>query len=286
MGQQAEHRDETQNKIDRSYVGGSVVQAGSIVYFIRNGLRRVEVVIGAAVLTALAVLGALLLPAWFSGGSSSAQVPQSGPGHPVADTDTSAWGCRESAVVPGMKITSHGMRPLEKFPRGGVRSSGSTISIVLQGSSDEELILTGARTEVVARHRPAQGLHVVNPCGSDAPQRLFTVDLDQSSAPLKAVPDERPDSGGSPFRGWPYAIKRGDAEYFVVRAQSSGYDTEFRIAVSWRSGDRRGTLRLDDHGKPFRITADTAADQTCIALKDQTMYWLMPAASSMCPEKH
>ncbi|MFE2829365.1 MULTISPECIES: hypothetical protein [unclassified Streptomyces] len=285
MGEQAERRDETKNSVDGSDVGGSVIQAGSIVYFIRNGLRKVEVLVGAAVLTALAVLGGLLLPNWLGGGSSSAQGPPSAPGHPVADTDTSAWNCWESAVVPGMKITSQGLRPLEKFPRGGVRASGSSISIVLQGSNDEELILTGARAEIVARHRPVRGLHVVNPCGSEAPQRLFTVDLDRSSASLKAVPDDRPDTGGSPFRGWPYAIKRGDAEYFVVRAQSTKYDTEFRLAVAWRSGDRSGTLRLDDHGKPFRITADTAADQTCIARKGQAIYWLMPAASSTCPEE-
>ncbi|MFE9812803.1 hypothetical protein ACFYRN_44910 [Streptomyces sp. NPDC005227] len=188
-------------------------------------------------------------------------------------------------TAPGSKSGRTPNGPLENFPRGGIRASGNSISVVLQDSSDEELILTGGRTEVVARRCPVPGLHVVNPCGSDAPQRLFTVELDRSSAPLSPVPDDRPDAGGSPFKGWPYAIKRGDAEYFVVRAQSPRYHTEFRIAVSWRSGDRSGTLRLDDYGKPFRVTADNAADQTCITLKDGAIYWLMPAYSSMCPEE-
>ncbi|GGX94841.1 hypothetical protein GCM10010515_71920 [Streptomyces fructofermentans] len=283
MVHQADSRDGTQNKIDNSDIGGSVIQAGSIFYIVRNGFRRVEVVVGAVFLTALVAAGGILLPTWLDDGKSSAGDGKSAPGRPRADSDTTVWGCRESAVVPGMEITPRGMAPLESFPRGGVKASGSSISIVLQGSSDEELLLTGARAQIVSRHRPVRGLHVGNPCGSDAPRRVFTLDLDQSAAALKAVPDA--EAGAAPFRGWPYAVKRGDAEYFLVKPQSTRYETEFRILLSWRSGGRGGTLVIDDRGKPFRVTASTAAEQTCVTVRDQTMYWLMPADSSSCPDE-
>lgn len=281
MTHQADRRDGTQNKIDDSDIGGSVIQAGSIFYFVRNGLRRAEVIIGGTTLAALVVVSALLLHPWSDGGGSSAEDAVPAPGYPAADTDTTAWDCHDSAVVPGMNITSHGMAPLETFPHDGVRASGSSIRIVLQGSNDEELLLTDARAQIVSRHQPVRGLHVVNPCGSDA-KRVFTLNLDRDAAPMKAVPDREP--GASAFKGWPYAIKRGDAQYFVVQPQSNRYDTEFRILLSWRSGAHHDTLTLDDHGKPFRVTADTAAKQTCITAKDSTNYWLMPANSPTCPK--
>lgn len=174
------------------------------------------------------------------------------------------------------------MAPLPSFPQGGIRASGSSISIVLQGSSDQELLLTGAQAEIVARHRPARGAQVVNPCGSDAPMRLFTVDLDRDAPELKAVPDDRTESGAREFKSWPYAVKHGDAEFFVVRPQSTKYDTEFRLVVFWSSGGHKGRLTLDDQGKPFRVTATSAADSTCVTARKGSGYWLMPADSQTC----
>ncbi|MDT0385974.1 hypothetical protein [Streptomyces dubilierae] len=284
MAHQAESRDSTHNVIGDSEVHGPVVQAGnngSIIYFIRNGLRRADVV-GTVLLTALMITAGLLVPGMLDDDRPAADDAKSTPGKPVADADVTAWGCGESAVVPELKVGAQGMAPLPAFPRGGIRASGSSISIVLQGSSDEELLLTGARAEIITRHRPARGGHIVNPCGSDAPKRVFTVDLDRDAPELKAIPDQSIEAGAREFKSWPYAVKHGDAEYFVVRPQSAKYDTEFRLVLFWSSGGHKGRLTLDDQGKPFRVTATSAADPTCVTVRSESGYWLMPAHSKTC----
>ncbi|MDQ0989086.1 hypothetical protein [Streptomyces sp. V3I7] len=267
--------------------GNDVTQIGNIVLLVRNGLRRAEAVwvVCAALFTVLAIVGGLLVTHAFDDDRPATGDARSAPARPLADADTTAWDCRESAVVPGMKLPAQGMAPLPSFPRGGIRASGSSISIVLQGTSSEELLLTGARAEIVARHRPAHGVHVLNPCGSDTRRRIFTVDLDQKAPALKAIPDQSTEQTAHEFRSWPYAIKQGDAEYFVVLPQSSKFDTEFRLVLFWSSGGHKGRLTVPDHGsKPFRITATSAATPTCVTVREGSGYWLMPGDSKTCSE--
>ncbi|MEU6534556.1 hypothetical protein [Streptomyces sp. NPDC047000] len=263
--------------------GNDVTQIGNIVYLVRNGLRRADVLVVLAVVTVvLVVIGGLLARHTSDGHDAVVGGTRPAPGQPLADADTSAWDCADSAVVPGLKIPAQGMAPLPSFPRGGIQASGNKIGIVLQGTTDEELLLTGARVEIVARHRPARGVHVVNPCGSDAPKRVFTADLDQKAPELKAIPDDTSEQTAREFRTWPYAIKRGDAEYLVLQPRSTSYDTEFRLVFSWSSGGHQGKLTVPDHGRPFRITATSAATPTCVTSRGATGYWLMPGGSTSC----
>ena len=263
--------------------GNDVTQIGTLVYLVRNGLRRADVLVVLAVLSVvLVVVGGLLVKRTSDGDDPAAGGTRSAPGQPLADADTSAWDCADSAVVPGLKVPAQGMAPLPSFPRGGIRASGSSIGIVLQGTTDEELLLTGARVQIIARHRPARGVHVVNPCGSDAPKRVFTVDLDRKAPELKAIPDDTSEQTARGFRTWPYAIKRGDAEYLFLQPRSTGYDTEFRVVISWSSGGHQGRLTVPDHGRSFRITATSAATPTCVTARGSTEYWLMPGGSMSC----
>ncbi|MET7285551.1 hypothetical protein [Streptomyces sp. NPDC005573] len=291
----AERRDRTRrNAIDDSEIHGPVAQAGndvlqigSLVVLVRDGLRRTETVkvVCAVALAVLVIVGGLLATHAFDRGRSASGDAGSAPAGPLADADTTLWDCEQSAVVPGMKMPARGMAPLPSFPPGGIRASGSGIAVVLQGASDEELLITGARAEIVARHPPAHGVHVVNPCGSDSPRRVFTVDLDQKAPELVAVPDTATKGTAGEFRPWPYAVKQGDAEYFLIRPRSVEYDTEFRLVLSWSSGGHKGRLTVTDHGKPFRVTATSAARPTCVTVRAGTGYWLLPGDTKTCLEE-
>jgi hypothetical protein len=290
MAQQEDRRGGTWNGVQDSEVQGNLTQARSIfhVYFGRRW-RKVEIAAG-VVLLVLCVVGV----GWVVGKAGGADRQSPGQSEkPVrkkttinSSVNTSAWGCGESAVVPDLKVGPAGMAVPTRFPEHGIQAGESTISVVLQGSTDEEIILTGARAEIVARRAPSPGTHVINPCGSDVTARVFSVDLDTDNAPLKAIPDDRAEPGQKPFKGWPYAVKRSDAEQFVIRPRVTKQDTEFRVIISWSSGARQDELTLDDNGKPFRFASTTAADALCITTprSGTAQYWLMPQDSPMCPE--
>jgi len=261
---------------------GPVIQGrdiGSVVVHPPRPARRIRkrhLALGAAFLAAQTVTGLYLLH-----GDGESQLS--------ADVETTAWKCPDSAVVPGLRLGADGMRPVREFPKNGVRASG-TFKAVLQGSGDEEFVLTGARVQVVARRSPAHGTHVQNPCGSEVPRRVFDLDLDRPAPQLvpAKVTDDRPDEDGvTNVTDWPYKVRRGDPEYLVIRPKSQRYDTEFRVLLDWTQGGRKGVLVLDDHGKPFRVTATAAADPTCVTVRQDlpgTPYWVVPANSPLCPK--
>ncbi|QNP72099.1 hypothetical protein IAG44_23570 [Streptomyces roseirectus] len=258
---------------------GPVVQAGDIGSVVVHPPRRVRkrhLALGAAFLAALTLTGVYLS----RGGQEETRLG--------ANVETTAWKCEDSAVVPGLRIGADGMAPMQEFPKGGIRASGK-LSVVLQGSGEEELTLTGARVRIVARRPPAHGTHIVNPCGSEVSPRVFDLDLDRPAprlVPAEVTGGPPEEKGSRPISDWPYAVKRGDSEYLVIQPRSRRYDTEFRILLDWTTGARKGVLTLDDHGRPFRVTATTAADPTCVAGRPdrETFYWLMPANSPLCPK--
>ncbi|MFI1415011.1 hypothetical protein ACH4Y0_34530 [Streptomyces sp. NPDC020707] len=272
----------TRNEVNNSDVQGNVTLIGSVFH---SPTRGKAPAFAAAALTLIAAASLYLVfgPSLTAKSKNSERKPAKT--QLRAQASLTNWGCGESAVVPGLKVGPEGMAPLKGFPRTGVHASGGTIEVILQGTTDEELIITDARAEVVKRRAPLRGTHVVSPCGSDAPIRVFDVDLDKENAPLTLLSDGRSPSGQVPRERWKYAVKLGDAETFEIHPHSKTHDVEFQILVAWSSGGKGDVLVLEDEdGKPFRFTSASAAEPLCIASTTAHPYWLFPAASPQCPE--
>ncbi|MET8381347.1 hypothetical protein [Streptomyces microflavus] len=274
----------TRNEVTNSDVRGDVTLVGSIVHSPARGKATVFAA-AALVLIAMAALYMALGPSRTAESAARGAEQKSAKTQLQAQAGLANWGCGESAVVPGLKVGPEGMAPLKGFPRAGVHASGGTIEVVLQGTTDEELIITGAQAEIVKRRAPLRGTHVITPCGSDAPIRVFNVDLDKENAPLTLVSDGRSSSSQAPRERWKYAVKLGDAETFAIHPLLTTHDVEFRIVISWSSGGKDDVFVLEDEdGRPFRFTATSAAEPLCVASTTTQPYWLFPAASSRCPE--
>ncbi|KOX17671.1 MULTISPECIES: hypothetical protein [unclassified Streptomyces] len=259
----------------RGRVYGDVTQIGSVVN--PPPRKRWLFLVGLPVLAVLATVGGVLAARQDDDGKVKTEA--------VAESTTNNWECGDSAVVPGLDVGAGGLPVVRAFPRGGVQADGSVIVAILQGTTREEIILTGARTVVVSRRPPVEGAHLAAVCASDVPVRAFEVDLDVDDSPLVPIPDPRPKAPKKAVTGWPYAIKEGDAEHFVISPKTMKYDTEFRIVVHWSSGGSEGKVVLDDHGKPFRYTATTAADPLCAVPDEDAGYRHLPASSPRCPGK-
>ncbi|MEU3394774.1 transcriptional regulator [Streptomyces albidoflavus] len=131
---------------------------------------------------------------------------------------------------------------------GAVPADEQVVEVTLQGKGSETVVLQALRVRVVRSGEPLAwtdyGTGVG--CGGGVALRAFDVDLDQGSPAARAADGQRP---------FPYKISESDPEMFRVTAHTGGRDVSWYLEVEWSSGERQGVFRVDDRGRPFRISA-------------------------------
>lgn len=130
---------------------------------------------------------------------------------------------------------------------GGVASGSQYIELALQGTGSETVVLKDLNVRVVASEAPLawNDFGTGSGCGGGVTTRAFSVDLDAGR------PDVVPQGGQ---RGFPYSVSESDPEVFYVTANVSEHAVSWYLELEWSSGGREDTLRIDDHGKPFRTS--------------------------------
>ncbi|MEU4927064.1 helix-turn-helix domain-containing protein [Streptomyces yokosukanensis] len=149
---------------------------------------------------------------------------------PPLEQDAPAWVAVHKAVSAG-----------EQFVTFTVQGTGSD-TVVLEGLS----VRMAGRAAPLAWNDYAMGYPGVG-CGGGVPTHSFTVALDALRP--AAVP-------AAGHRGFPFKVSRSDPEVFYVTADASAYDVSWYLELSWSSGTRHGTLRIDDDGRPFRTSGN------------------------------
>ncbi|MFD7435926.1 hypothetical protein [Streptomyces sp. NPDC059861] len=76
--------------------------------------------------------------------------------------------------------------------------------------------------------------------------RPFTVALDGARPQVVA---------GAGQRDFPLKVSESDPEVLRITADAS-YDVRWYLELTWTSGNRQGTLVVDDGGKPLRTSGD------------------------------
>ncbi|MCQ8773453.1 helix-turn-helix domain-containing protein [Streptomyces telluris] len=130
---------------------------------------------------------------------------------------------------------------------GGVAAGGQYIEITLQGVGKDTVVLEGLHVRVQGTKAPLPWNSYIMGvgCGGDVSTKSFGVDLDA------ARPAVTPKDGQ---RDFPYKVSERDPEVFYVKAAAAQHDVKWYLELQWSSGDRRGVLRLDDQGRPFRTS--------------------------------
>ncbi|WP_405941893.1 helix-turn-helix domain-containing protein [Streptomyces sp. NBC_00207] len=133
---------------------------------------------------------------------------------------------------------------------GAVSAGEQYVTLTLQGSGKDTVVLDGLTVRTAAKRAPlawndyAMGYPGVG-CGAGVPTRSFTVALDA------ARPAVVPEAGQPNF---PFKVSESEPEVFYVKADASAYDVSWFLELSWSSGSRHGTLTIDNNGKPFRTS--------------------------------
>ncbi|MFJ9852295.1 helix-turn-helix domain-containing protein [Streptomyces sp. NPDC101150] len=132
---------------------------------------------------------------------------------------------------------------------GAVSSGEQRVALTVQGTGKDTVVLEALHVRVVAKGAPvawndyAMGVG----CGGRVETKSFDIDLDHGS-PTVSVKNGQHD--------FPYKISESDPEVFYVTAHTKAHDVRWELALDWSSGDRRGTVRIDNNGTPFRTSGD------------------------------
>ncbi|MEV5336369.1 transcriptional regulator [Streptomyces werraensis] len=135
---------------------------------------------------------------------------------------------------------------------GAVSSGQQYLRLTVQGTGPETVVVDGLTVRVAGKRAPlawndyAMAYPGVG-CGGGVQTRAFAVSLDS------ARPSLTPEPGNDDF---PFKVSESDPEVYYITASVSAYDVDWYLELKWSSGDRSGTLTVDDEGRPFRTSGN------------------------------
>ncbi|MFD7768304.1 helix-turn-helix domain-containing protein [Streptomyces sp. NPDC059787] len=177
-----------------------------------------------------------------------------------ADSHVWAYGCGHDYVVA---------EPPERVPpppapqdagtwaaaQSAVHGGETLVELSVQGTSGTAVVLTALRVRVAGRSGPAPGnaYAMDQGCGGALTPRSFDVDLDKDRPIARAVAGN---DAGTPIPAvrMPYRVSATDPEVLRVTARTADCDCRWYLELDWSSQGRTGTVRVDDHGRPFRTS--------------------------------
>ncbi|MFD3583889.1 helix-turn-helix domain-containing protein [Streptomyces sp. NPDC058683] len=141
--------------------------------------------------------------------------------------------------------------------QNAVHGRDTIVQISVQGRSSTAVVLEDLRVRVVGRSAPAPGIaySMADGCGGGLTPRYFDVDLDKDRPLARPVAGEGPDGQTVSTMRLPYRVSSTDPEVLRVNARTEGCDCRWYLELDWSSQGRSGTVRIDDHGRPFRTSS-------------------------------
>ncbi|MFI8206159.1 helix-turn-helix domain-containing protein [Streptomyces sp. NPDC085937] len=135
---------------------------------------------------------------------------------------------------------------------GAVSSGQQYLRLTVQGAGPETVVVDGLTVRVAGKRAPLawNDYTMAYPgvgCGGGVRTRAFGVSLDS------ARPSLTPEPGNEDF---PFKVSESDPEVYYITASVSAYDVDWYLELKWSSGDRSGTLTVDDEGRPFRTSGN------------------------------
>ncbi|WP_435857126.1 helix-turn-helix domain-containing protein [Streptomyces rishiriensis] len=159
--------------------------------------------------------------------------------------------------------------------QGAVHGRETNVEIAVQGRGSAAVALTALRVRVVGRATPAPGTVYAMElgCGGSLSKRYFAVDLDQDSPRARSVAGADVDTPIPAVR-LPYRVSSKSPEVLLVTARTENCDCSWYLELGWSSEGRSGTVRIDDHGRPFRTTSIKGLPRFWYGSDDGDRHWI------------
>ncbi|MER8011263.1 helix-turn-helix domain-containing protein [Streptomyces sp. NPDC094149] len=148
--------------------------------------------------------------------------------------------------------------------QGAVHGRQTLVQVSVQGRSSTAVVLEALRVRIVGRGQPLTGnsYAMEQGCGGELTPRSFTVNLD-ADRPVARPKDGADSEHTIPAVHFPYRVSAQDPEVLLVDATTRAHDARWYLELDWSSQGRKGTIRIDDHGRPFHTSGIT----------DMPRYW-------------
>lgn len=179
----------------------------------------------------------------------------------AAEQHVWAYGCdhaylvgREPSDVPPPPVEADA--PQWARSVGAVHGGETRVRITLQGTDERAVVLHGLQVRTAARREPPDTGRVYRMdrgCGGVLTPRTFAVDLDRRRPLARSVPGYG-ENGPIPAVSFPYRVSASDPEVLLVTASARDCDCDWYLELEWSSGGRRGVVRIDEAGRPFRTS--------------------------------
>ncbi|MFB7242265.1 helix-turn-helix domain-containing protein [Streptomyces populi] len=141
-----------------------------------------------------------------------------------------------------------------------VHGSATGVQITVQGRGSAPVSLEALHVRVVNRAAPAAdrgaAYYLGDGCGAGIVPRHFSVDLDEHQPLARSTHGDSNGTGPTPPAiDFPYRVSLQEPEVLVVSSTNESCTCDWYLDLDWSSGGRTGTVRIDDHGRPFRSTS-------------------------------
>ncbi|MFF6836851.1 helix-turn-helix domain-containing protein [Streptomyces sp. NPDC012438] len=139
---------------------------------------------------------------------------------------------------------------------GAVDGGGMRLELTATGRTADSVVINRINVRVVGRSAalPWSAFSMGEGCGSGVVPQTFAVDLDRAQPGVRPVAGRNGDTV-VPAKDFPYKVASDDPQVLRFDVTTTAHDVSWYLEVEWSSGDRRGTVRVDDGGRPFRTSA-------------------------------
>ncbi|NEC86695.1 helix-turn-helix transcriptional regulator [Streptomyces sp. SID12501] len=142
--------------------------------------------------------------------------------------------------------------------QGAVHGRTTNLRISVQGRDSAAVVLEALHVRVVNHTTPASRRGIAystyEGCGAILVPRYFSVNLDARRPLARSMPGNDPDRP-APAIGFPYQVSLREPEVLLLAARTESCTCDWYLELDWSSQGRTGSVRIDDHGRPFRTTS-------------------------------
>ncbi|MDQ0776510.1 hypothetical protein QF026_004976 [Streptomyces aurantiacus] len=132
---------------------------------------------------------------------------------------------------------------------GGIPGGRQILALTVQGTGEATVVLEALHVRVAEKSAPLawNDYEMGVGCGGGVETKSFGVNLDDGR------PTASPRAGQ---RDFPYKVSESDPEVFYIFADARTHNVSWYLELAWSSGNKKGTLRVSDNGKPFRTSGN------------------------------
>ena len=129
------------------------------------------------------------------------------------------------------------------------------LELAVQGTSSDTVVLHSlhVRTMSKAAALPWSAYSMASGCGGGLTPASFTVNLDADRPLAHPTPGSQGDTV-IPAVDFPFKVSKTDPQVLTVYAHATTSNVSWYLELEWSSGDHTGTVRIDDHGRPFQTS--------------------------------